>query len=365
MHCFKAIINSFLVSFLPLSMFAQSASADSLLGIYYGNQGWEIGKVQALESWQVKKHAIVNLYTNWCNQTTTMNNLFIQQLPTIWNNQNVPLISWEPYLCAGTTTPNDIEVKIAQGTYNKYITNWATQLKNFLKGPDGVYNTSDDRRVYLRLAHEMNGNWYPWGASLGNNSPSDFISMWRGIKGLFDKQGLDANHVQWVWSVNNSDVGGFAAESFYPGDAYVDWIAIDGYNWGASQTWSSWQGPSQVFGNMLSRMQTISTKPIAITELASTSATASGINASAKGQWIADMYNYAITQNLKMVLWFNQDKETDWAAFGGAVGNGTFTYNSQSYNVNSAYGTAVGASTFTPSTSTNPRLLTDTQFMGQ
>lgn len=361
----QAIVKTFLVSLFPLATLAQSASADSLVGVYYGNQGWEMSKVQALENWQAKQNAVVNLYTNWCNQTTTLNNLFNQQLPNIWKDQNVPLISWEPYMCSGTTTPNDIEVRIANGSYDSYITTWATQLKTFLKGPDNTYNTSDDRRVYIRLAHEMNGNWYPWGAAMGSNSPSDYISMWKRVKGILDNQGLDANHVQWVWSVNNSDVGGFAAEAFYPGDADVHWIAIDGYNWGKSQTWSNWQTPSQVFGNMLNRMRAISTEPIAITEMASSSSTTTGTNVAAKGQWIADMYSYATTQNIKMVLWFNQDKETDWAVFGGNIGNGTFTYNSQSYNVNSAYKTAVGSSNFTPSTSTNLRLLSDLQFAGQ
>ncbi|MFB2979059.1 hypothetical protein, partial [Microseira sp. BLCC-F43] len=36
-----------------------------LLGIYYGNQGWNMPQVQALESWQGKKNAVVNLFTNW------------------------------------------------------------------------------------------------------------------------------------------------------------------------------------------------------------------------------------------------------------------------------------------------------------
>jgi hypothetical protein len=116
---------------------------------------------------------------------------------------------------------------------------------------------------------------------------------------------------------------------------------------------------------MLNRLRTMTNKPIAITELASSTSTTSGINVPAKGQWIADMYSYAATQNVKMILWFNQDKETDWASFGGNIGDGMFTYNSQSYNVNSAYSTAVGATNFTPSTGTNLRLLTDLQFTGQ
>ncbi|HEY8563745.1 MAG TPA: hypothetical protein VIL74_25425 [Pyrinomonadaceae bacterium] len=54
----------------------QTALGATLLGVYYGNQGWKMDQVQALESWQGKKHAVVNLFTNWCNQSKIINNLF-------------------------------------------------------------------------------------------------------------------------------------------------------------------------------------------------------------------------------------------------------------------------------------------------
>ncbi len=63
------------------------ASGTALLGIYYGNQGWKMDQVGHLETWQGKKHAVVNLFTNWCNRSTTINNLFGQQLVNIWNNR--------------------------------------------------------------------------------------------------------------------------------------------------------------------------------------------------------------------------------------------------------------------------------------
>jgi len=359
------IISTFFACALPLASLTQPASADttSLLGIYYGNQGWEMGNVQALESWQGKKKAVVNLFTNWCDQTTNLDNLFSHQLPYIWNNQNVPLITWEPYLC--TSTPNDVEVRAKDGKYDAYLSNWAARLKTFLSGPDGVYNTSDDRRAYLRLGHEMNGNWYPWSAGMGSNAPSDYVNMWKHVKAIFDSKGLDANHLQWVWSVNNADVGGYSAESFYPGDAYVNWVAIDGYNWGTSQTWSNWQTPAQVFGPMIDRLRAVTTRPLAITEFASSTSTSSGTSVAAKGQWLTDTFKYTLAQNIKMIVAFNEDKETDWAAFGGSRGDSTFTYSSQTYITHAAYNTSVGASNFVSSSSINPRLLTDAEFAGQ
>ena len=330
-----------------------------LLGIYYGNQGWNMPQVQALESWQGKKNAVVNLFTDWTNNSQTIGNLFNQQLLNIWNNKNVPLITWEPF--TDPTTPLDIEVRIANGEYDAYINTWADNMKTFLSGADAVYGTADDRRAYLRFAHEMNGNWYPWSAAVGNNSPTDYINMWQHVKGIFNGKGIDSTRLQWVWSANNTDVGGFSAEQFYPGDAYVDWIAVDGYNWGTSNSRSSWNTPQQIYGGMIDRLRMLTDKPLAITEFASTTA-GGGMNG--KSRWITDAFNYFAMANVKMVVSFNEDKETDWAIFGNMSGDSTYDYNPTTYKIYKSYHNAIASSNIIPSTPTNPRLLTDAQFAG-
>jgi mannan endo-1,4-beta-mannosidase len=344
-------------------MSADTPIKDPLLGVYYGNQGWNMNQVQAMETWQGKKNAVVNMFTDWSSDTTTMNNLFNTQLLNIWNNKNIPMITWEPFT-SGSTTPDNIEVLIANGQFDGYINTWADKLKTFLSGADGVYNTGDDRRAYLRLAHEMNGDWYSWSAAKGGNSPTDYVNMWKHTKDIFDAKGMDASRLQWVWSVNNTDVGGFSAEQYYPGDAYVNWVAIDGYNWGTSQSWSSWQTPSQVFDNMIGRLNAMSTRPIAITEVGSSTATSSGTSLTAKSQWMTNMFNYAVNKNIKMVSWFNQDKETDWAAFGGANGDSTYKANKTNYKAYTAYKTGITPASYSGSDTTNPRLLSDTYFAG-
>jgi mannan endo-1,4-beta-mannosidase len=330
-----------------------------LLGIYYGNQGWNMQQVEALESWQGKKNAVINLFTDWTNNNQTISNLFNQQLGNIWNNKNVPLVTWEPF--TGTATPLDIEVRIANGEYDAYINTWADNMKTFLSGADAVYGTTDDRRAYLRFAHEMNGNWYPWSAAVGNNSPTDYINMWQHVKTIFDRKGMDATRLQWVWSANNTDVGGFRAEEFYPGDAYVDWIAVDGYNWGTSNNRSSWNTPQQVYGEMIDRLRMLTDKPLAITEFASTTA---GGGVTGKSRWIADAFNYFATKKVKMAVSFNEDKETDWGMFGDMSGEGTYDYNPTTYKTYKSYQNAIASGNIIPSTPTNPRLLTDAQFAG-
>lgn len=354
-----------LVAFLTGSSAQAQQTPQALLGVYYGNQGWAMDRVKAMEAWQGKRHAVLNLFTDWCNRTKTMDNLFKQQLPAIWANGNVPVITWEPFLCSSASTPSDVLVRAARGDYDAYLNAWAQRLKAFVSGPDGSYGTADDRRVYIRLAHEMNGNWYPWSAGSGGNTPGHYLETWRKVRALFAFNGLDSSTVQWIWAVNNEDVGSASAEQCYPGDTDVDWIAIDGYNWGASQSWSAWRTPQDVFGPMAARLRALSPyRPLALTETASTSSTTGGVNVSAKSDWITQFFGYALTHNVRMLVWFNEDKETDWAIFGGSNGTESYRSGRTTYKAYTTYRQAVQSSALLPSSSGEPRLLSDTLFQG-
>lgn len=333
------------------------ASAQTLLGAYYGKEGWAMDDVTRLESWQGKKNAVIGLYSNWTETSEGL--LFTYQLPYIWEHGNVPLITWEPYLAG--TTPDNIETRIAQGEYDSYLDSWGKKLRQFLAGGDGIYGTEDDRHVYIRLAHEPNGNWYPWSAKNGVNTPADYIAMWQKIWGSLDAQGLDRSHLQWIWSVNNVDSGAFSMEDYYPGDAYVDWVGVDGFNWGTAYNWSSWQSPHEIFDPVRARIaQLAPTKPVALTEVASTATTSSGVSSTLKDNWISQLSTYLQEADIRLVSWFNQDKETNWQLFAGQYG----TTQADGLNVYPAYRTFVQNALMIPADETNPRILTDQQFQG-
>ena len=101
------------------------------------------------------------------------------------------------------------------------------------------------QKFFLRWGHEMNGNWYPWdGANNGANlaATTTFISAYRHIHDLFVAAG--ATNALWVFCPNVDSVPGDSWnqwQNYYPGDAYVDWMGFDGYNWGTVQTTSTWQ----------------------------------------------------------------------------------------------------------------------------
>jgi mannan endo-1,4-beta-mannosidase len=352
------------IAVVALQAPAGAQAQQALLGVYYGNQGWAMDQVRAMEAWQGKRHAVLNLFTDWCNRTQNLDNLFKQQLPAIWANGNVPVITWEPFLCSANATPPDVLVRAARGDYDAFVKAWSDRLKVFVSGPDRILGTADDRRVYIRLAHEMNGNWYPWSVGSGGNMPGHYIETWRRIRAMFVVNGLDAHTVQWVWAVNNEDAGTVPAEQSYPGDADVDWIAIDGYNWGASQSWSSWRAPQEVFGPMVDRLRRLSPRPLALTETASTTSTAGGVNLTAKSDWITQLFDYALSHDVRMIAWFNEDKETDWTVFGGRNGTETFRSGKTTYKAYSAYRQAVKSNSLTASNPKDPRLLSDALFKG-
>lgn len=334
-----------------------STNADTLLGAYQGNQGWAMNEVTAMERWQDKKHAVINLYTNWTPSAQTR--LFDHQLDNIWSHGSIPMITWEPTLAG--ETPDTIETQIANGKFDTFIQSWGKQLKHFLSGIDGIYGTEDDRRIYIRLAHEPNGTWYPWSATSGENTPDDYINMWRRTHDQFSALGLDDTRLQWVWAVNNVDIGDYTAEQYYPGDDYVDWVGMDGFNWGSDYDWSSWQSPPEIFEDMRQRLDTLAPeKPVVIAEVGSTSSNTHGIDNFGKNTWIEQFSQYIQDADIRMIAWFNEDKEADWQVFDGENGaeevDGINTY--------PAYKTAVQSDQLIAADTHNLRILNDAQFQG-
>jgi hypothetical protein len=72
--------------------------------------------------------------------------------------------------------------------------------------------------------------------------PADFVAAWRYIWNRFHAAGV--TNVIWVWTGN---ANGYKindpytnnqppAPQYYPGDAYVDWVSADGYNWHGAPT---------------------------------------------------------------------------------------------------------------------------------
>ena len=206
----------------------------------------------------------------------------------------------------------------------------------------------------------MNGNWFPW--SLGS-TPTDFIMAWRHVYNIFSNKGLDSTRLQWVWCVNNQDFGNYTAEDYWVGENYMDWIGVDGYNWGKSQSWFEWAWPTEVFDNMIGRLRKLSsTKPLSINEYGTTSMVETNVsNIQYKTEWLNQFCDYVSNNQVKMASYLNTDVETDWAVFGGMHGDVVWN-NRTAYT---AYKNCLQSNEWIQPNITNKRLITDDQFSGR
>jgi hypothetical protein len=84
--------------------------------------------------------------------------------------------------------------------------------------------------LFIRWAWEMNGSWYAWGGAKNGDRPADFVAAWRHIHDIFVAN--HATNVAWVWGPNYESLPKESwndAANYYPGDDYVDWVAVSGY----------------------------------------------------------------------------------------------------------------------------------------
>jgi hypothetical protein len=216
----------------------------------------------------------------------------------------MPMVTWEPWdYTAGTQQPAYALAKIVSGAYDAYIDRWARAAAAW----GGTF--------YLRFAHEMNGNWYPWGAGVNGNTPEQYVAVWQRVVSIF--RGAGAANARWVWCPNIAGTsltrrGGSAADRFhgwYPGDASVHWIGMDGYNWGTSQPQSRWQEIPTIFAATYTALTKLTAKPLMIGE------TASAEQGGNKADWITTGFLQSIPTRfprVRAVIWFSEDKEADW-----------------------------------------------------
>ena len=182
--------------------------------------------------------------------------------------------------------------RIASGAWDAYALSWANGLRSL------------GSTVLLRFDSEMNGNWMSWSPGVHGQTTADCVAAWRHLHNLFTAAG--ATNVRWVWSPNVEYTGSTPFSSLYPGDGYVDWVALDGYNWGNTNG-HSWQSFSGVFDASLASLERLTSKPVMLAEVGSAEAGGD------KAAWIADMFaQLAARPDIRAFIWFDLDKETDW-----------------------------------------------------
>lgn len=279
---------------MPLAGKVEPPASGAYLGAYIPPAPFTINLVDTFQATTGKRISIAMWYQPWA--TDNRSQFDPGACVAVMRRGKVPMISWEPWdpgnnanvLTHPGTQPAWTLARINAGAYDDYIHTWAQQIHQF------------GAPIMLRPMHEMNGDWYPWAGPVNGNNPQQFVQAWKHIHDIFEQEG--ATNVTWVWSINAQNVPATATNTYsayYPGSAYVDWVAISGFNWGTSRPTFSWRTFSQIYSAPLAFLKTLN-KPIMLAEISSVE---QGGN---KAAWIADAFKrIQADPAIKAVIFFD------------------------------------------------------------
>lgn len=282
------------------SHFTVTNAAEESQGIYTGVFLDATETMTSFEKMVGKKMAISMWFTNWTSSATT-------DLPAALIAANgrfgkLSMVTWEPWVALDS---------IIQGKYDEFLVRNARKMAE-VKIP-----------VMIRFGHEMNGNWYTWSGPMSGagetagfgdpnlpDGPERYVVAYRHVVDIFRREG--ATNVIWVWAVNANSVPDEEWNdmlNYYSGEEYVDWIGIDGYNWGTTRPYGGWVDFRSLFGPSYEKLtQAIPDKPVIIAEFASAE------TGGDKAEWITDCFaQMKKFPRMKAFVWFNVFKETAWS----------------------------------------------------
>lgn len=95
--------------------------------------------------------------------------------------------------------------------------------------------------LFLRWFWEMDGSANQQRAI----APDSYIAAWRRIHTIFQDEG--ASNAVFVWCPTAWGFTSDAATEWYPGDAYVDWVCADGYNWAPGRDGDPWNSFTVIY----------------------------------------------------------------------------------------------------------------------
>ncbi len=297
-----------------LSMFTTSVSAQVMVGAYVPADGWSRSNITEVNDALTKNLAYVNVFSGFAHSW--------QQLKIQSNNiaaeGAMPMISWMPI--DSSRRSDNLLPEIIAGEWDQYIDNWADGLIAWAEA-----DSPSNKRILLRFAHEFNGNWYSY-----SGKPGQLKRAWRRIHRRFERRGAN-QYIDWVWCANNVSVDRHQdIRKYYPGDRFVDWTALDGYNWGSNYAWSHWKSFAEVFSDGYNTLiANYPNKPVMIAETGS--AEPADIPDAGRGQngddsdalyskrdWVAEMMLSLQTDfpAIRALTLFNTNKELGWSLTG-------------------------------------------------
>ena len=244
--------------------------------------------VTALEAQIGRKLNVVRVYDLWDTPLPDSHTSWLRStghtlfLSVKAKRTNGTLVSWRQLA----------DARPGSGLYNE-IVGWATKLKNF------------GAPLYFTFHHEPEA-----ATNLNNGTATDFIDAWRNIISVLRLQGV--TNAQYVWTMTDysfvvPSTDRRAAFKWFPGDAYVDHLGSDPYNWYNCREGinNSWKSLAQIIEPFRQFGAAHPTKGLMLPEWASYEDPATP---GRKAQWIADaraLFKSPGYEQFKLVLYFN------------------------------------------------------------
>jgi hypothetical protein len=211
----------------------------------------------------------------------------------------IPVFSWNSTFSPPSIDQPEFNLgELLSGRYDGFIREFALKAKAW------------GHPFFLRFDWEMNGFWFPWNEGVNGNTPGQFVAAWRHVHDIFTAVG--ATNATWVWCPNVDLYNSLTPlGELYPGDAYVDWTGLDGFNWGDRRGSPGWQSFNQVFHRTYKRIITrvAPHKPMMLAEVAASN------KGGSKPAWIKNMlltvrHNY---RKVRALIWYDvDDRGTNW-----------------------------------------------------
>jgi len=184
---------------------------------------------------------------------------------------------------------------IVAGSFDERIKDWANELKSL------------NKPVFVRLGSAMNGSMKNYNALKSPVSDYEYefdtdlyVSAYRRVVDLMKEEG--ATNVKFVWSPSVQSYPKSSLNDmslFYPGDDYVDWINMMGYNEGTdTKTFN------EIFDNTYKQLRRMHPdKPMMIE-------TSSSNKSTNKEAFIHSIFDHVSDYpNIQMVTWYNGNND--------------------------------------------------------
>jgi len=278
----------------PRAMYWGAQIGDQLTG---EQAPWDMDAVYEFERLAGKNVSLVNFNATFatCQGSKCIFNPFpYTPFESLRAHGTIPVFSWSSSSVSEGKDPKFALSKVIHGRYDHYIREFARSAAAW------------GHPFFLRFNWEMNGNWFPWSEGVNGNRRGEFVAAWRHVHDIFTSVG--ATNATWTWCPNiDRDK---RLRQLYPGNRYVDWTCLDGYNWGTRWSWSRWHPFKRTYAKSYTAVRKVAPgKPMMIGEVASTDYGGS------KPAWIKEMFSALprMFPKVRAFIWFEvNDRGTHW-----------------------------------------------------